>query len=819
MLFTHSRNHRWIQFIITVLFIVGLVVPANGLVRADDGSSTTPTAAATTADPQTTPAATAEATEEATVTQTAAPTEEAAAATEAVTATAEPTEAVTAAAPAQPTEEVPAAEDAAPQVEPVTELQQAVAALADADAVLVDADGNPMPMASQETAEALSDSDPWFDAGGGVIVGYVASGSCPAFVTECHVGVNPIQSAINDARSTDNTIHIEAGLYSEQLTITKSVTLTGAAAATTTVAAPSTLTTDSYGKKSIITIDGVGVVVDLSNLTISGPGPTGCGSINYGIFVSGGATAYIHDNNIVSVRDSAFSGCQNGVAIEVGTTATSGSAVIENNVVSDYQKNGISVAGTGSSATITGNTVTGAGKTSVTAQNGIQVAYGATATIDNNTVSGNYYGGDSWTATGILIYNAGAGVRVENNNLTSSGDMASQIGIYVQGSNDVALSGNRVANTVLDGIDLIALTGAAVTGNQIANAGYDGLFIGGISGTLISGVTVSGNTFTNNANGAPSASDGFAAAIHLGAYALPLAVVIHNNDFSGNKNGVTNQSGSGDWVDATLNWWGDVTGPYEVVTNPAALGDAVSDYVTYAPFLQQSSGAETPHHVFTDNDEDGVENSQDNCPALYNPDQADRDHDGSGDACDPIDNPAAAAKPIPLTGAISEKFSCSDQTILRLPNGDFVVASKDLCNFDGVLTYLMEDAVLTDTQTEQLPAGVYGSAMNLDVLNGTSPVKLLSGDARLTYSFKLTDEQAKRSLAVYFWDETAQEGKGDWVLLPDYQEENGTPVVTRLYPDKTDELRTIYSGVKQTEDTHFVTFATNFTGLFLFVTK
>ena len=117
------------------------------------------------------------------------------------------------------------------------------------------------------------------------------------------------------------------------------------------------------------------------------------------------------------------------------------------------------------------------------------------------------------------------------------------------------------------------------------------------------------------------------------------------------------------------------------------------------------------------------------------------------------------------------------------------------------------------------PALVGVFSMNLDVLNGTTPVKLLSGDARLTYSFKLTDEQARQSLAVYFWDETAQEGKGDWVLLPDYQEENDTPVVSRLYPDKTDELRTIYSGVKQTEDTHFVTFATNFTGLFLFVTK
>jgi hypothetical protein len=37
---------------------------------------------------------------------------------------------------------------------------------------------------------------------------------------------------------------------------------------------------------------------------------------------------------------------------------------------------------------------------------------------------------------------------------------------------------------------------------------------------------------------------------------------------------------------------------------------------------------------FTDNDGDGVADSQDNCPETPNPDQADFDHDGVGDACD-----------------------------------------------------------------------------------------------------------------------------------------------------------------------------------------
>ena len=35
-----------------------------------------------------------------------------------------------------------------------------------------------------------------------------------------------------------------------------------------------------------------------------------------------------------------------------------------------------------------------------------------------------------------------------------------------------------------------------------------------------------------------------------------------------------------------------------------------------------------------DDDSDGVFNVVDNCPGVYNPDQADADGDGSGDVCD-----------------------------------------------------------------------------------------------------------------------------------------------------------------------------------------
>lgn len=71
--------------------------------------------------------------------------------------------------------------------------------------------------------------------------------------------------------------------------------------------------------------------------------------------------------------------------------ATTGSATITDNEIVGYQKGGIVVDNTGSTATITGNRVTGAGPTKIIGRNGIQVSRGATATITDNEVRNNFY--------------------------------------------------------------------------------------------------------------------------------------------------------------------------------------------------------------------------------------------------------------------------------------------------------------------------------------------------------------------------------------------------------------------------------------------
>src|SRR6267143_459490 len=215
-----------------------------------------------------------------------------------------------------------------------------------------------------------------------------SGGSCNA------PGFNTIQSAVSSPSVPPGSLIIVCpGTYVEQVNIGKSLSLLGSGPSSTTVKAPPLLVPDTAGQFSIVTISGA-ITVSISGFTISGPGPGGCGSIHYGILVKGGATASIFGNSIVHIRDvegGTISGCQNGAGIRVGRAFTldTGTASIKGNSISDYQKGGIVVDGTGTKATVLKNTVIGVGPTSKIAQNGIQVGRGAAATIEQNTVSGN----------------------------------------------------------------------------------------------------------------------------------------------------------------------------------------------------------------------------------------------------------------------------------------------------------------------------------------------------------------------------------------------------------------------------------------------
>jgi hypothetical protein len=234
----------------------------------------------------------------------------------------------------------------------------------------------------------------------------------PLLDTGCDFpGFNTIQAAVL-ASNPGDTIIVCPGGYAEQVTVDRSLTLTGSSA---TIQAPGTLA----GFMNIVEITGATTTVTMSDFTVAGPGPGACGSIQTGIAVVNSATLHLSDSTIRNVRDTPLSGCQNGEGIRVGSrrnppTPSVGHATIDNVVVTGYQKNGIVVAGTGSSAQITNSTTVGAGKTDIIAQNGVEIVSGATATVDSNTIKNDFYTPKTVTACGLLVIGAG-GVQSSGN--------------------------------------------------------------------------------------------------------------------------------------------------------------------------------------------------------------------------------------------------------------------------------------------------------------------------------------------------------------------------------------------------------------------
>ena len=67
-------------------------------------------------------------------------------------------------------------------------------------------------------------------------------------------------------------------------------------------------------------------------------------------------------------------------------------------------------------------------------------------------------------------------------------------------------------------------------------------------------------------------------------------VAVNQNDLTGNDFGVRSNVGYLT-VDASCNWYGDTSGPFETTLNPGGTGSAVQGDVTFEPWLDGPSGA------------------------------------------------------------------------------------------------------------------------------------------------------------------------------------------------------------------------------------
>ena len=279
-----------------------------------------------------------------------------------------------------------------------------------------------------------------------------------------HVGAGKefatIQSAVDAAHNGD-IILVAAGIYTEQVTIVdKDITIRGQGDATHVVA-PTTLVANIHdtgsgtpSKNAVIGIDGGNV--QISNLMVDGAGNANHVATTFGaadfdgiyFYNAGGSVDHV---TVTGIRDplnldGSLSGLQRGNGIVAADRdGVARTVEISNSTIQDFQKTGIVYSGDGLTANVHHNTVAGNGLQPIIAQNGIQISFGATGTVDHNDVGNLGFGPDSFSASGILVFDSD-NVKVTHNDVTMVGNSQDAAIAFIDADNPTA-SHNDVTAT------------------------------------------------------------------------------------------------------------------------------------------------------------------------------------------------------------------------------------------------------------------------------------------------------------------------------------------------------------------------------------
>ena len=196
---------------------------------------------------------------------------------------------------------------------------------------------------------------------------------------------------------------------------------------------------------------------------------------------------------------------------------------------------------------------------------------GTSPRIINNLIVNNSTGGGIWIDSGDPII---------TDNIISHNTGADGGGIYCK-----LFSNPRIANNIIEYNSATAGYGSGggictidaqpiIESNTIRHNTAE---TGGGSYTFKTNATIKYNTITNNT---AQTGDG----IRL----YQSDATINFNDIFDNGYGLSSGFMAG-LINAKNNWWGDATGPYHA-TNPAGLGDTVSDYIDFTPWLTEPHG-------------------------------------------------------------------------------------------------------------------------------------------------------------------------------------------------------------------------------------
>jgi hypothetical protein len=234
-----------------------------------------------------------------------------------------------------------------------------------------------------------------------------------------------IQSAV-DAAAPGGTIVVLAGVFTEQVTIGKSLTLIGRGPQATTIQAPAVLQPRVVGpvpgRANIVELFG-GATVTMRALGVSGPAGPSCPWLA-GVSVQGGATLRLES---ASIRGCTSDGLFVGYPSFIPIGPSTGHAIVSGTEVTGTRSFGIRVGGPASTASVSASRVTLSPGPEVEGPTGIIVDEARTV-VTATTVSGALCtnpscGPDFFTqfqGIGILAVDAAPGSAFSRNTITGN---------------------------------------------------------------------------------------------------------------------------------------------------------------------------------------------------------------------------------------------------------------------------------------------------------------------------------------------------------------------------------------------------------------
>jgi hypothetical protein len=333
-------------------------------------------------------------------------------------------------------------------------------------------------------------------------------------------GNTPATAYATIQRGIDNvgagsTVSVAPGLYVERLIVDPGNALGGGvrgpaaftldgAGPGVTVRWPAVASRPALGAPLITgsgkNIDAILAAIGTSNLVVSDFELDGADDMNNntGTFTSCNI-AYVDSAGRVErcalhgVQDHPTSGAQGGIAGYVQGASSSVDFV----ACTAYDTQKTFFVCTGGTMDVLSCTITGRGKTTSIAQNGIQWT-GGSGRIEGSTMTGIWWIGTPWTSTGVLPYDAGGPIVVRGNTFVDC-----QTGVYwidtAVASIDLLVEDNRFTHTTAvdqNGYDAIDVwTADSAAGTWIVRGNVFHEIYGNSVWTNLGGGTVTGNTF------------------------------------------------------------------------------------------------------------------------------------------------------------------------------------------------------------------------------------------------------------------------------------------------------------------------------------